>query len=157
MEAKRWYSITRDKVGVVSGMSDRTKYSWPDKKGSLVLAHDHSVLRAERDGHCATDFICINRKVLGLVSKGLFEHSSQRPSTLRRGQFRGPEPRKQCCVPNHPELRLKTCILLRKLHLGQNSLGIAHLCPTWRQLATQRLVLESSEGSSRCLIIKELK
>lgn len=45
MEAKRWYSITRDKAGVVSGMSDRTKYSWPDKKGSLVLAHDHGVLR----------------------------------------------------------------------------------------------------------------
>lgn len=92
MEAKRWYSITRDKAGMVSGMSDRTKYSWPDKKGSLVLAHEHGVLRTERDGHCATDFICINRKVLGLVSKGLFEHSSQRPSTLRRGQFRGPEP-----------------------------------------------------------------
>lgn len=56
---------------MISVISNRTKCSWSDKQRSLVLAKDHGDPRdGERDGHPATNLICINRDVLDQVSKG---------------------------------------------------------------------------------------
>ena len=161
-KAKWWHLITRDKVGMISVISNRTKCSWSHKQSSLVLVKDHGHHRGgERDGHSATYLICINREVLDQVSKCLeWAQKSHSPSTHCHTWARpGPQTQTLNILLLHKptqSLMHKTTsfILLISLRFAQGSVRTTDLYSTWYYLGQLKgWGLVSSENSSRCLIL----
>lgn len=109
-KAKWWHLITRDKVGTISVISNRTRCSWSHKQSPLVLVKDHGHHRGgKRDGHSATYLICVNREVLDQVSKGFPWMSAEKSqpfnslSYLSQTQSTNPDPKYTAASQANPE------------------------------------------------------